>query len=759
MKYFIICILFLCFTKSSFSQIDTTFWFAAPDVSESHGYDRPIYLRVTSYQQPCVVKISEPANPSFPLQTLNIPASTTQSIDLTPWIDLLECKPGNVVLNFGLKIVSVNRIAAYYEANAYGPNPELFALKGRNALGKDFFISSQYILNNSPVLTPLPISSFNIVATEDNTLVTITPTKDIVGHAANSTFVVSLNKGQTYAAIATSQLAVDHLQGSRVTANKPIAITLADDLLQGIAFGGPCEDLAGDQTVPINVLGTEYIAIKGDLNGALDKLYITATANGTMVSQDGVFSITLNAGQSTELTIANPSTYIKTSLPAYVYQLTGVGCEVGSAVLPKITCTGSSSVSVARSSDEPLKITLLVPNGGQNSFLLNNASGIITAADFSVVPATGGQWYFAKIDLPLSTYPNNTVIKVDNTSKLFQMGFLQGGVLGAAFGYFSDYNALIAEASASSLKPCTGTNVNLYAQTVASASYSWTGPSGFTSLIQNPVLNNVTAINSGKYIVSVTLPGCGTYIDSVTLTILPKTFKTIAISICEGDSYFGHTTSGTYVDVYTGSNSCDSTRTVNLTVKPKTYSVINKIICEGQSYLGYTTTGVYKDTLVNSVGCDSVRTLNLTVNARTFLIINQSICEGQAYLGHTTTGIYKDTLTNANGCDSIRTLNLTVNVKTFGIINQSICEGQSYLGHTTPGVYKDTITSVKGCDSIRTLTLTVKAKSYSIINQKICEGGSYLGYTATGTYKDTFHLQEHTILFLQAPMVVIVQKY
>jgi gliding motility-associated-like protein len=738
MKFLVIVFGFCFFSVVAYSQIDTAFWFAAPNASSAFNYDRPIYLRMTSYQNPATVIISQPANAGFIPITLSLPAYTTQSTDLTAFINNIECTPGDVVQNRGLKITSSTRIAAYYEVNAFGPNPELFALKGKNALGSEFYISSQYILGNSPVLTPTPISSFNIVASEDNTIVTIIPTNNIAGHPANISFNISLNKGQTYAAVATSTLAAGHLQGSHVTSTKPIAITVADDLLQGTAFGGPCEDLAGDQTVPVNVLGTEYIAIKGELNFPYDKVYITATQNGTVVKQDGITVITLNAGQSKELTVSNAATYIQTSLPAYAYQLTGVGCEVGSAVLPKIQCTGSSSVSVSRSSNEPLWISLLIKNGGQGSFLLNNNLGIITAGQFAPVPATGGQWYFAKIPLSLSSYPNNSVIKVDNTAGLFQLGFTQGGVLGAAFGYFSDYNALIAEASSNNDNPCINSTVNLYSQAVSSATYSWQGPAGFTSTNSNPVIPNIAAVNAGDYILSVDVPGCGTYKDTVHINVLPKTYSTINQSICEGGSYGSHTTTGQFIDNFTGINGCDSIRTLNLTVKPKSFSTFNQSICEGSSFEGHTTSGAFVTTFIAANGCDSIRTLNLTVKPKSFSTFNQSICEGNSFEGHTTSGTYINTYVAANGCDSIRTLNLTVKPKSFSTINQSVCEGASFEGYSITGTYINTFTAANGCDSIRTLNLTVKPKSFSTINQSICEGTSFEGYSTGGTFVNTF---------------------
>lgn len=520
MRRFALLIFMIIAGKSVFAQTDTAFWFAAPDISSGFNYDRPIYLRITASQLPSTVTISQPAGGGFPTQVISIPANTLQTVDLTPWINSIECAPGNVIQNKGIKIVSDNKISVYYELNANGVNPELFALKGRNALGNLFYISSQYILNNVAVINPLAYSSFNIVATEDNTTVTINPAKNIVGHAAGSPFTITLNKGQTYAAIATSQAAAQHLHGSIVTATKPIAITLADDLLQGIAYGGICEDLGGDQTIPVNIIGTEYIAIKSNLNTPFDKVYITATQNGTTISQDGVIVTTLNTGQSTELTVTNNSTYIQSSAPVYAYQLSGIGCEVGTAVLPQITCTGSSSVSVARSTNESFIATLLVKNGGQNSFLVNNASGIITAANFSVVPGTAGVWYHAKVTLPIGAYPNGSVIRISNPDMIFHLGVLQGGVLsGVAFGYFSDYNSIKATASTTTATPCIGSDILLAAETVSSASYSWTGPNSFTSIVQNPTLNNASLLNSGKYYLTITVPGCGSYKDSVMVNV------------------------------------------------------------------------------------------------------------------------------------------------------------------------------------------------------------------------------------------------
>jgi hypothetical protein len=103
--------------------------------------------------------------------------------------------------------------------------------------------------------TPEAKSAFEIVATEDNTIVTITPSQNILGHTAGTPFQITLNKGQTYSAVASGITAGAHLGGSKITSNKPIAVTIKDD---SVANNG-CRDMMGDQIVPTSIIGNEYM--------------------------------------------------------------------------------------------------------------------------------------------------------------------------------------------------------------------------------------------------------------------------------------------------------------------------------------------------------------------------------------------------------------------------------------------------------------------------------------------------------------------
>ncbi len=621
MKGFIWKFLMVMFMSNyCLGQTDTVFWFAAPEVLNSvyqgQNEDRPIVLNISSYSETAVVTVSQPAAGGMPVQTITLAPNATGSIDLTNWIDNIECKPANSILNNGLKISSSSKISVYYEvnSNAANPsNPDLFSLKGKNALGNDFWISSQTALSNRSG----SFSSFNIVATDNNTIVTVTPSNDIVGHLANTTYYITLNKGQTYAAVATSELGSKHLQGSHVTSTKPIAITLGDDELYGGGiYSGTCYDLAGDQTVPTDIIGNEYIAIRGSLNPPYDKVYLMASSNGTAILQDGLPIATLNAGQSFEASLSNPSSYFKGSKPFYAYQLSGIGCEVGSAMLPKLTCTGSSNISFKLTSSQELHVSVLVKNGGQNSFLVNGTSGVIASANFFPVPGTANNWYAAYMQI---YYPVGTLIRITNPTHFFHLGLLQGdGGIGTGFGYFSDFAQVEAIAKSNDTLICLGSTLQLFTDSISGVNYNWVGPNGFFSPKSDASVTNISPINSGNYVLSASLTGCPLTTDTLKVKVKPTFKDTFTQSICQGDSLWGYTTSGTYTDHLYTIYGCDSFVTIHLTVLPSYNISFNTTLCSNQlpfAWRGKTIrqAGTYYDSLKNIYSCDSVATLVLSV--------------------------------------------------------------------------------------------------------------------------------------------------
>ncbi|MCB0686807.1 MAG: IgGFc-binding protein, partial [Saprospiraceae bacterium] len=465
--YLMLAVLFYGLPLSG--QIDSEFWFVAPNLTEGHG-DEPVLFRFTAFEKDAEIVISQPSSPSWQPITIQVPAGQSRAVDLTTRLFFLENKPAFTPLNKGIYIQSDAPVTAYYEVN-HPFNPDIFALKGRNALGKEFLIPAQNYYSNAPGLFPPATTAFDIVATEDDTHIRITPTVTTGGHREGLTFEVILQKGQTYSVEAPGVNNYEQLTGSRVSADQLIAITLKHDS----NLNSECYDLAGDQLVPIEVLGNEYIVVKGFLEGG-DHVFIMATVDNTGVSVEGAVDATtvnnaqLQSGEMYHLNLLNSVAHIQSTAPVYVVHFTGFGCETGMAILPKLECTGSVSVSFNRSTDENFGLILITKNGNQDAFSITPARPI-TPDLFEVVPGTNGDYVAARLNL---TDPPgaNQGFQIQNSKGVFHLGTINGGDRsGTRYGYFSDFKSLKIQADAT--KICLGSDLQLLA--TGSDSYHWFG--------------------------------------------------------------------------------------------------------------------------------------------------------------------------------------------------------------------------------------------------------------------------------------------
>ncbi len=193
--------------------------------------------------------------------------------------------------------------------------------------------------------------------------------------------------------------------------------------------------------------------------------------------------------------------------------------------------------------------------------------------------------------------------------------------------------------------------------------------------------------------------GCDSIITT-NLTVLLTTSSAVDTNICQGDSLFAggafQTGSGAYKDTTASANGCDSIITTNLTVLLTASSTIDTNICPGDSLFAggayQTVSGTYYDITTASNGCDSIITTNLTVLLTASSAIDTNICQGDSIQlpGGTwvnTEGLYYDTITSVAGCDSVITTTLTVSPPPIAGIagTTTICNGDSTVLNTTGG--------------------------------------------------------------------------
>lgn len=650
------------------AQKDTLFWFVAPEATSAHG-DAPVYFRLSSFGSNADVTIDQPANPGFVPIQVSIAPNSSQTVDLTPFLATTENTPPDQVLNYGYRIRSNAIISAYYEVfTSCQCNPEIYALKGKNALGTEFRIPFNDFWPNG-TYSPPALTAIDIVATEDNTQVTIIPSKNIVGHPAGVPFTITLNKGQTYSAAAVGTGAADQLGGSIVTSDKPIAVTIKDD---SMSFQG-CRDLCGDQLIPLPLIGREYIVVRGSLN-VTDRVWILATQDNTQISINGANVATLNANQSYMHQLTSPavSCYIQSNNPVYVLHYTGFGCELGSALVPPIKCTGTQEVSVTRSTSEYFGLMLFTQAGNEGSFLLNGNPGLITAAQFSPVPGTGGNWVAALIPFGTTEVPVGTPSVVANTSGLFHMGIINGGASsGCRYGFFSDFSGVSFNLNADQTVSCPGANDGQASVTVLGGvpPYTYLWNTGDTTSV-------VSGLPAGNYTVLVSdAAGCS---DSLSIQIPeppPLAFitQTIQNVTCHGGSDGAVFTSpgggtppytiiwntgqqsqnlqnigaGTYTAIFTDANNCDTLTLSAIVTEPPPINPVATASPVNICYGGQTT-----------LEANGNFTVDWTPPSGLSSTTGNSVTASPA---QTTT--YTATVTNAAGCQESTTV--TVNVFHF----------------------------------------------------------------------------------------------
>ncbi|MFN2423989.1 MAG: PKD domain-containing protein, partial [Cryomorphaceae bacterium] len=438
------------------SQIDTRFWFAAPMHTNGTAVEsvntprnRPILMVVSTLNQPAEIVISQPANTGFAPIVINLPANSTQQVNLTPFFEDVETKPANEVLNTGLLVRATNPITAYYELRSQN-NTDIWALKGKNALGTKFYTpyentyGSNQILNGSPYL-PGPRAGFVVVASEDSTTVTITPKVEVLGHPANIPFEVLLMRGQTYYVEAFDEDPANKPIGTLIESDKPIATTVKDDMIDIIVETSANADVAADQLMAYEHTGLRHIVVKGNLNNNWDRVVVLATEDNTEVFIDGDDTpILLNEGEQHVYNMEGDATFIEGSAKLYVFHASGLGKQLAGAIIPSLECTGSNQVSVVRTSSSDFVMLITIKAGSEGDFEVNGDPNVITADAFEPVPGSDGEYVFAKISPSTAQVPSGSASLITNFGdELFHLGLIsrQGGAT-ANYGYSSAYSFL-----------------------------------------------------------------------------------------------------------------------------------------------------------------------------------------------------------------------------------------------------------------------------------------------------------------------------
>ena len=347
------------------AQIDTEFWlspkFRRNSRTKNIEYRYAFDIRPTEFNKPLYYSYDFPAQKTIkPVSDFVDPSYFVFQRGDNQWIDLCDCRTlkTDTIYPFAMRI----RLSS---KSTLSKNVQIKRnLKGRNALGYEFYIPMQNLYETDSLAKLDSVSKpyFLIMATQDSTKVKITPSKPIVGHPAKLTFEILMNSGEIYIAESTSYLASGRLDGSHITSDKPIAVEIEDirvssnRQIQG--------DTIRDQLVSVDKLGTEYVAIKVGEEKP-NELFVLGIAETTKLYLDGdpdAF-FTIKKGAVQRVYLSTDVLYIKSSAPVYVLQTLNTGSLSGNLLPPISRCTGVNRYQIYG-----LKNVFVVPSEILNNF-------------------------------------------------------------------------------------------------------------------------------------------------------------------------------------------------------------------------------------------------------------------------------------------------------------------------------------------------------------------------------------------------------
>ena len=445
---------------------------------------------------------------------------------------------------------------------------------------------------------------------------------------------------------------------------------------------------------------------------------------------------------------------------------------------PTIAAAGTYSVIVTNAAGCQATATTNVQVTAAPVVLVSNNGPLCTGSQLSLSANGTGTFYWTGPN-GFSSFQQNPVI---NNVTLAASGLYSVTVTNTAgCSTTAATNVVISPvftALAASNSPlCAGSTLSLNAS--AGTSWSWTGPNGFSSLLQNPSILNISAASVGTYTVTVTnAAGCtSTATVNVSLNTAPVAVASNNGPVCEGGSVTLNAAGGVSYN-WTGPNGFSSTQQ---------NPVINNV--------SLADAGSYTVVVTNAAGCVATASTNLQVNTLPVITLtnNGPICAGSMLnlstngtgtyswtgpngftsilqnpsIGNVSTaaaGLYSLTITNASGCSVTVQTNVVINtgITAQASSNNPLCAGStlnlsssagvshfwtgpngfsslqqnpSILNATNAasGIYTVTITSASGCTSTATTNVLVSNTpiAYAAANSPVCAGTS-LSLSASG---------------------------
>lgn len=239
-------------------------------------------------------------------------------------------------------------------------------------------------------------SQFGVVASEDNTTVTITPTVSASGRPAGVPYPIELDQGDAYQLRASGDLS-----GTRIVSDKPVAV-FGGHNCANIPFGYAACDHIVEQLPPVSTWGTAFVTFPLATRTGGDTFRITASQDVTSVQINGSTVATLNSGEHYESILTAPSR-ITSDNPVLVTQYSNgsqydnVTSDPFQVVVPPFEQFLSGyTISTPAAGFSSNYVSVVVPDSAVGAVTLDGVA--ISAGDYTAIGSTG----FSGVAVPVT---------------------------------------------------------------------------------------------------------------------------------------------------------------------------------------------------------------------------------------------------------------------------------------------------------------------------------------------------------------------
>lgn len=504
-----ILFILLLISTVNYAQLSNKHWIPPLHARGGENYVSEHYLYISTPEAtPFEVSVTDGSGTPISGSPFTISQGNPQTIFIgnnQPSVMMLSLADLNIVkTDKGLILEGTGEFYASFRLRAQN-HAEILVSKGRNGAGTAFRLGSL------PMTDPGNLRNFvsSFMATEDNTVVTLNDYDTGVVFASGSgdinddvqTFNLNAGESVTVSGYTDFSPNLSGFVGALLTSTKPIVVNT------GNATGGMLDEMSGqdfnlDQIVPVDIVGDEYIIVKGNGSSNTERPLVIATQDNTQVFINGstTAAATLNAGDyflvpsSFYSGTVNQNMYISSNKDVYLYQIiAGAISDATSGLnfIPPLSCFWQKSVDMIPSFNSigsttyPNSEIIVVTETG-STVSINN---VPTTATPQTV--TGNlNWVTYRI----SGLSGN--VKIEST------GALAAGVFGAVSvagfgGYYSGFGSLPRNTE---ITICSNETINLYDAISGNPEPNgdWTVPSGAPLLNGNDFIGTVNT--PGDYI-------------------------------------------------------------------------------------------------------------------------------------------------------------------------------------------------------------------------------------------------------------------